>query len=294
MNAQLFFQDTNQTGEGATWLPELSLFLWVDIEGQTLKWYHTLTKTVGSHTFDTMVSSIVPFDKESVLLFLQNRIIVFHLLTREERLFLPLSFAECGKRPNDVKASPDGRLFMGVMHLSEYQENGALYRIDGDLSIHQVLERQSIPNGIVWDTNKGVMYYVDSFRKCIERYAYDPLTGAMDFRGVAVEVPDGIGVPDGMTIDRDGNLWVAHWGGFGVYVWNPDKGDLLDKIEVPVPNVASCTFDDQGGLYITTARAGLSEADLERYPLSGSVFYAQTSAQAAQNHYSFKQERGNV
>lgn len=294
MNAQLFFQDTNQTGEGATWLPKQSQFLWVDIEGQTLKWYNALTKTFDSHPLDQMVSSIVPFGEESVLLFLQNRIIQFNLLTREEKLLLPLSLGEGNRRPNDVKASPDGRLFMGVMHLSEYEGNGALYRIDGDLSVHQVLDRQSIPNGIVWDLNKGAMYYVDSFRKCIEKYAYDPRTGEIDCCGIAVKVPNEFGVPDGMTIDQNGNLWVAHWGGFGVYVWNPENGELLDKIEVPVPNVASCTFDDQGGLYITTARAGLSETELERYPLSGSVFYAKTIAKSAQNHYPFIQEGRSV
>ena len=79
---------------------------------------------------------------------------------------------------------------------------------------------------------------------------------------------------DGMTIDANGLLWVAHWGGFGVYVWSPSTGQLVDKIEVPVPNVASCTFGgkERNRLFITTAVDGLSEAEIQAYPLSGSLF----------------------
>ena len=75
-------------------------------------------------------------------------------------------------------------------------------------------------------------------------------------------------------IDSNDNLWVAQWGGFGVYCYNPYTGELLGKVEVPAPNVASCAFGgkDMDTLYITTARAGLSEQQLEEYPLSGSLF----------------------
>lgn len=293
MTAQLFYNDKNMTGEGAIWLPDLSLFLWVDIEGRTLHEYNTITKTFQHHVFNAMLSSIVPFAGDVVLLFLQDRILKFHLSTGEEELLLNLPFPS-NQRPNDAKASPDGRLFMGVMQLSDYENNGALYRIDGDLTLHRVVDRQSIPNGIVWDPALDVMYYVDSLRRCIERYGYDPETGELDYQGVAVQVSEAFGVPDGMTIDSEGNLWVAHWGGFGVYVWNPTNGELIHKVEVPVPNVASCTFGKDGVLYITTARAGLNEAELEQYPLSGSLFTCQTTVRAGQNHYSFKRKEEQV
>jgi sugar lactone lactonase YvrE len=85
---------------------------------------------------------------------------------------------------------------------------------------------------------------------------------------------------DGMTIDCNDNLWVAQWGGGGVYCYNPYTGDLLTKIVVPAPHVASCAFggDKLDTLYITTARAGLSEEQLEEYPLSGSVFCCKPGA----------------
>lgn len=287
MNAQLLYQDKNMTGEGIIWLSHLSLLLWVDIEGQTLNWFNPKTQFVNRHSFDAMLSSIVPYEKNKIMLFLQNRIVIFNLFTREEEVLRSLPFTSSQQRPNDVKASPDGRLFMGVMHLSDYPNNGALYRIDPDLSLHCLLHHQSIPNGIVWNTTLNLMYYIDSMKRCVERYTYHPENGDIDYRGIAVQVPEELGMPDGMTIDRDGNLWVAHWGGFGVYVWNPQTGKLIDKIALPVPNVASCTFGDNGLIYITTARAGLSQAELNQYPLSGSLFCCPTSAESGQNHYSF-------
>jgi sugar lactone lactonase YvrE len=118
------------------------------------------------------------------------------------------------------------------------------------------------------------MYYADSGKGCIYRFAYDGQRGALHSQKVVVQAPEGCGVPDGMAIDGRGFLWVAHWGGFGVYVWNPETGELMDRVEVPVPLVASCAFGGErmDELYITTARSGLTEEEKARFPLSGSLF----------------------
>ena len=85
-----------------------------------------------------------------------------------------------------------------------------------------------------------------------------------------------MGTPDGMAIDEEGMLWIAHWGGFGVYRWNPFTGEHLDTIEVPVPNVTSCAFagENLDQLIITTAQENLTEEQMKKYPQSGDVFLA--------------------
>jgi sugar lactone lactonase YvrE len=90
-----------------------------------------------------------------------------------------------------------------------------------------------------------------------------------------INIPEALGAPDGMTIDEEGMLWIAHWGGFGVYRWNPQNGELLTKIKIPVPNVSSCAFggEDFDHLFITSARQDLSEQELRDYPASGDVFW---------------------
>ena len=87
-----------------------------------------------------------------------------------------------------------------------------------------------------------------------------------------------MGTPDGMAIDEEGMLWIAHWGGFGVYRWNPNSSELLSKIDLPVPQVSSCAFvgDELDHLLITTARENMSPEDVKKYPESGDVFIVKT------------------
>jgi sugar lactone lactonase YvrE len=173
------------------------------------------------------------------------------------------------------------------MHLNNHFQTGALYRIDKDLCVRKVLDKQSIPNGIVWNKINTKMYYADSGRGCIEEYNYDMKTGEIQFLKVAIQVPPEFGVPDGMTIDAAGMIWAAQWGGFGVYCWNPENGELVDKVNLPVPNVASCTFIGENQLFVTTACSGLSFSELQLYPQSGSLFVVDIVALPGINHYPF-------
>lgn len=291
IKANLLYRCNDQTGEAVTWLPGLDLLLWVDIDNGILHQYHAASKRVKDHTFPEMITSIIPWKehKHEVILAMKNRLVAYHLENRTYKTLVEMPVLHPCLRTNDCKASPAGRLWCGVMHLSEHNETGGLYCVDTDKSLSLVLRQQCIPNGMVWNKAGDRMYYADSGRRCIEEFAYDRLTGAI-YLLRAIQVPSTYGVPDGMTIDADGRLWVAHWGGFGVYVWNPATGKLDDKIEVPVPNVASCTFGgtNNNQLFITTALAGLSASEREAYPLSGSLFVAEVPGVVpGENHYPF-------
>jgi sugar lactone lactonase YvrE len=89
-----------------------------------------------------------------------------------------------------------------------------------------------------------------------------------------------------MCIDQEGMLWVAHYGGSGVYRWNPETGKLLDKIELPVPHVTSCCFGGKNldMLLITTAQENLTESQLKEFPMSGDVFLVKTKVQGLQSN----------
>lgn len=291
--ANLIFMCKDQTGEAATWLPGFGLFLWLDIDNGVLHQYDPISREVTDHQFPEMITSIIPWKDhdDEILLTMKNRVVAYHLKQRTWFTLVELKNLLPQWRTNDCKASPAGRLWCGIMHMSQHNGNGSLLCLDNDLSLNSVLKGQSIPNGIVWNAEGIRLYYADSGRSCIEEYGYDRLTGAIYLIKTAVQIPEEMGVPDGMTIDSEGRLWVAHWGGFGVYVWNPATGELVDKVDVPVPNVASCTFGGKNGrtLFITTARDGLSEAELERYPQSGSLFAVEVLAEVhpGQNHYPF-------
>lgn len=291
-NANLLYHCNDRTGEAATWLPSLNSLFWVDIDNGILHQYNADNQSVEDHAFPEMITSIIPWEGhgKELILAMKNRFIAYHLEKKTYRTLVELTGLHPQWRTNDCKASPAGRIWCGIMHLSEHNGNGSLYCVDNDLSLAPVLQQQSIPNGIVWNREGDRMYYADSGRGCIEEYAYDRLTGAVYLLRTAVQVPAEYGVPDGMTIDADGLLWVAHWGGFGVYVWNPANGQLVNKIEVPVPNVASCTFGgkEHTRLFITTAMDGLSAEEQKAYPLSGSLFVADLPGIVpGENHYPF-------
>lgn len=277
MKAELLFKSKDVTGEGVLWLPRSEKVLWVDIESGYLHEYAIYKEQYFCHKLPDMISSIMVVDKEEqeVLLTMKDRIIRYHLENKSFSLLKQFDFIKPGYRMNDAKMSPEGRIWFGVMHMTNQKGTGYLCCLNPDLSVSKVLVNQNIPNGMVWNATGDKMYYADSGRGCIEEYLYDKQQGTIVLNGVSVNVPAELGVPDGMTMGKDGLLWVAHWSGSGVYVWNPMSGKLIDKVEVPVPNVASCTFGgkNKDTLFITTARSGLSDAEMEQYPLSGSLFY---------------------
>jgi sugar lactone lactonase YvrE len=263
-------------GEGALWHSGEQRLYWVDIEGKELHLYDPATGQDRVIPVGERIGTVVPTQDGQALVALQNGIHLLHL--ESEKLSLvanPLESPDI--RFNDGKVDPAGRFWVGSVHLEAKEDAAALYRLDPDGTVQQVLEGITISNGIVWTADKKTMYYIDTPTLKIMAYNYDDATGDLSNPRVAVEVPEGSGSPDGMSIDAEGKLWVAHWGGHGVNRWNPDNGELMQKVRLPAPHVTSCAFGGENleTLYITTAREGLSEEQLQEYPLSGGLFRVQ-------------------
>lgn len=262
------------TGEGSIWHPGRHSLFWVDIEGKILYEYQPAAGDCRQWTFGRMVSTVVPETDTTVVVALQDEVVRVNLNDGSQISIAAIPDGGGTIRCNDGKCDPYGRLWVGTMGFGAPQGAAALYCVEADGTRTTKLTGVTISNGLVWSADRKYMYYNDTPTKRIARYRYDEATGDIVYDGVAVAIPAGTGSPDGMTIDEQGNLWVAQWGGYGVYCYNPETGELLEKIELPAPHVASCAFggDNMDELYITTARAGLSEEQLTKYPLSGSLF----------------------
>ncbi|GGJ81323.1 SMP-30/gluconolactonase/LRE family protein [Parabacteroides faecis] len=291
LNSNLAFKVEATTGEGSIWHPDRNTLFWVDIEGQKLYEYYPDKQDCKTWEFDRMVSTVVPETDSTVVVSLQDEIVRVNLNDGSLSSIAPIPDKDGKVRCNDGKCDPAGRLWIGTMGFGAPKGAGTLYTVVPDGTVTTKLEKVTISNGIVWSANKKFMYYNDTPTGKIARYRYDEKTGEILFDGIAVTLPAGSGAPDGMTIDGNDNLWVAQWGGFGVYCYCPYTGELLAKVEVPAPNVASCAFGgkDMDTLYITTARAGLSKEQLEEYPLSGSLFVCKPGT-SGPKPYKFKQQ----
>lgn len=176
-------------------------------------------------------------------------------------------------RFNDVYADRTGRVFCGTM--STDQQPGRLYRLDTDGHLHLVLEGIGCSNGIAISEDQKDFYYTDSFARQIYRFDYDDITGNLENKEVFATFRED-GLPDGITLDTEGRLWVALWGG-GCIVRLSEQGSIVEKYELPVAKVASLTFagEDLDDLYVSTAGGDDKTANGS---LAGAVFRFRTSS----------------
>jgi sugar lactone lactonase YvrE len=272
--ANLFYHIRCRLGEGAMWDHRRNTLFWIDIENKRLHAMALPEKHHRSWQLHAMIGTIVPDLEGNIILAMQDHLARFNPETGQSEAFLRLSAEPKDNRCNDGKCDCFGRLWLGTMNLQERPEAGSLYCIFPDGSVERKIPKATIANGIVWTKDRDKMYWIDTPRRAIFEYAFDAPTGAIRYLREAVKVPASLGYPDGMTIDENDQLWVAHWDGAGVYHWDPASGELLEKISLPVPRVTSCVFGGKqlDQLYVTTAWTGLSAEQIKKYPLSGSVF----------------------
>jgi sugar lactone lactonase YvrE len=175
-----------------------------------------------------------------------------------------------GVRMNEGSCDPRGRFYCGSMAYDAAPGRGALYRLDPDGSVETMLRDVTISNGLVWSDDGARAWYVDTPTQRVDVFDVDPESGGLTNRRPFVEIPAAQGSPDGITLDAEGGLWVALWGGGAVHRYTPD-GRLHMVVGLPVRQATACAF---GGpnldeLYITTSRIGLSSG---QEPLAGALF----------------------
>jgi len=180
-------------------------------------------------------------------------------------------WSDTNVRMNEGGCDPDGRFYCGSMAYDQRPGAGALHRLDPDGSVHVVLENVTISNGLEWSPDGSRAYYNDTPTQRIDVFDYDSESGLTGRRPFA-EVPAEAGGPDGLTVDEEGGVWVALYGGGAVRRYTPE-GVLDEVIKVPAKQVTACAFGGSGlnQLFITTSREGLGNRE---DPLAGSLFRA--------------------
>ncbi len=274
LTAELEFDARATLGEGPCWDAHTQRLYWVDIEKHQLHLYDPATRTDRSFALAQPVGAAVLRKSGGLMLALQQG---FYGFDPDSETLTHLDNPETHlpeNRFNDGKCDPAGRFWAGTMPLCETKDCGSLYMLDTDLTVHQKVTGVRISNGLAWSPDERTMYYVDSPTRVVTAFAYDKATGAIANRRVVIEIPDGMGYPDGMSIDAEGMLWIALWDGAAVGRWNPLTGALLAQISVPVSRPTSCVFGgkDLDELYITSASTRLSAEVLAQQPLAGGIF----------------------
>jgi sugar lactone lactonase YvrE len=174
-------------------------------------------------------------------------------------------------RMNEGGCDPDGRFYCGSMAYDQHEGAGSLYRLDPDGSAVVVLGGVTVSNGLEWSPDGSRVYYNDTPTGQVDVFDYDR-DGGLTARRRFVAIPDDAGKPDGLTVDADGGVWVALYGGGAVRRYSPE-GRLDEVVEVPAGNVTACTLGgpDLDQLFVTTSREGLED---DEQPVAGSLFRA--------------------
>ena len=256
-----------EVGEGPCFDPRTGSFVWVDITRGTL---HELVLESGHHqttTVNTALGAVAP--RASHPGFAAATAEGFGFIQDGLLSITDPCLPESELRMNDAKVDARGRLWAGSTEYGFTAGRGRLHRWDGVEASDVQAEGFTLPNGLGWSPEGTTMYLVDSMTHDIFSAAFDVDDGTAGTFAPWAKVESGL--PDGLAVDAEGCLWVAVWGAGEVLRFSP-TGTLVARVVMPVSQPSSCAISPTGTLYITSARAGLTDQALAIEPHAGAVF----------------------
>ncbi len=273
-NWQTVTDHKSKLGEGPVWDEKQQRVIWLDILNGKVHSFRPETSEYSFFETGQLTGAVVLTDRGTFLAALQNG---FYEIDETEGIVAHIGDPEShlpDNRFNDGKCDPNGRFWAGTMHIPETETSGNLYMLDTDGGIHPKLSGIGCSNGLAWNARRDTLYYIDSPTREVVAFDFNPDTAEIANRRVILTIPEGGGFPDGMTIDEEDKLWVALWDGWKIIRVDPSKGDVISQIDLPAARITSAVFGgpDYSDLYITSARVGLTEEQLEEQPLAGSLF----------------------
>jgi len=273
LDADLAVHAQCELAESPVWDVRRQVLLWVDILAGHVHSFDPRTSGHSWFAVGTPVGAIGLTTAGGLVLALLDGFAVADV-NGEHLNRLPGLVTDAGAvRFNDGKPDPWGGFCAGTMQWRDGGTPGCLYRLSPDGHVTELVRGVAISNGLDWSDDRRSFYYVDSPTGGIDLFDTDPHTGALSNRRRFVDIPAPAGSPDGLTIDADGGVWVALWGGGELRRYLPD-GRLATVVRVPAGQVSSAAFGgpDLDVLYVTTAREELSVADLNAQPHAGDIF----------------------
>lgn len=267
--AEMLTKPLAHHGEGPVWVARDASLYWVDmLAGDVLQ--QDAHGEITRHHVGSVAAALRPRAGGGLVVAVERGFAVVEpdWTVRE----LPETFADKSVRMNDGGCDPQGRFYCGTMAYDAAPGAATLFRFDPDQSVHIVLTDLTVSNGLAWSPDGSTVYYVDSATQRIDAFDFDGATAAFENRRTVVKIDPRLGSPDGLTVDAEGGLWVALWGGAAVHRYAPD-GRLDEVIELPTSQVSACTFGGQGldQLFITTSALRLDGSE----ELAGAVFVAE-------------------
>jgi sugar lactone lactonase YvrE len=282
--AEVVLAAGDQLGEGPNWDAVAQALIRVDISAGRIHRYQPTTGRSSTIDVGDLVGFAIPRRDGGLVAGVRNTIVLLDA-DGGRRTIARVEQDRPDNRFNDARCDAAGRLWAGTLSMVREPGAAALYRVDPDGAIRPVIQRMTSSNGLGWSPDDQSMYLIDSPTQRIDVLDFDVTAGTLHDRRPLVEIDARDGLPDGLTVDAEGCIWVALFGGAAVRRYTPDG--KLDAV-VPLPTM-NCTCPAFGGaeldeLYVTSARHRLDDAQLAAQPLAGALFRAHPGARGRLPH----------
>lgn len=257
-------------GEGPTWLAASQELLRVDIARGLVHRWHPRSGRTTSQSVGGEAGAAVPCGNGALVVAVDREL---RLLSEsgEPHTLAGVESDRAANRFNDCRSDPQGRLWAGTMSKTRTPGAAALYRLD-HRGLQLAIEGTTLSNGMGWSPDGELMYFIDSTTQRIDVLDFDGRDGSISGRRSFARIDSSDGLPDGLTVDAQGGVWVCLFGGGAVRRYDAD-GRLDEHIPLPVPHPTCPAFggEDLATLFITTTRHKLTEQQLPEFPAAGSV-----------------------
>ena len=273
LDVELALDARADLGEAPAWNADAHRLIWVDITGGVVHRFDPSTGRDEAIGVGQPVGAAAPTTSGGLIIAARDGFSLLDPSTGRLEMLAEVEPTVPATLMNDGKCDAAGGFWAGTKDVEGRRPLGSLFRLDADLSLTRVLTGVTISNGLGWSPDQRTMYYIDSATYAIDAFDVELETASLSNRRQLVELPEPWGLPDGMTVDEEGFLWVAFWTGSAIRRLSP-VGEVVSVVELPVSLVTSCSFggDDLSDLYVTSARVGLSGEQLEAQPRAGGLF----------------------
>jgi len=268
-------------GEGILWDSRRGVLWWTDIHGRALHRYDWSGGTPEVLTAPDRIGSFgLVAGSERLIAAFADGIAYYSPVTREVEWLARPAEVSAGVRFNDGRIDRAGRFWVGTMKESEPRTaSGGLYSFDRSKGLRCHVRDVRISNSLCMSPDGAVLYFADSMARTIWAYDLVEPAGELRNRRVFAETPKGV-VPDGATVDADGCVWSAQWGGSRVVRYAPDgQTDRIVAVPTRQPSCVCFGGPNLDVLCVTSARVELDAAALAAEPHAGDVFLYRVGTQ---------------
>lgn len=292
MNFQLLIDSKLPIAETPVWDSRIGKLYWTDLFSGEVHRYDPETRADETWATRPMIGSAIPCeDSDKVLVNITGGAHLLHLSTGELELLADPERGNEKNRYNDSRCDVRGRLFMSSVAMTygsdayTPDQTGAFYMVDTDKSVKTIVDGIQQYNAMVWNSDDTRLLIVDTYHEKVLCFDYDPEVGPVSGPREVVDFAGAQGMPDGMCIDSEDNLYVCHWSGL-ISVWDRDFNHVRD-IPFPIPQVACCGFGgaDMRDLYVAGAAYCYEDADFAKNPGAGGLFVGKSDIAGRPDHF---------